>query len=325
MSSHQRKRPGGAADSRPAWKRSRLQPSSKGGTSQTELVDFEQSGSPALEPAARQLIDLISESSVPEVTIIISDDESPMDREQSQQQPHLSRASEKSAEPQERADEEEPREDDGEAEDSAALWASENEEEARDDNSARTENVLSPLHCEDDNPEDLEDSQPYPLGSRAAEKADEVPANENGEEPQDIELRPSGSLLCVICKSCYTQLHEVYERRRTNATLDRCQQVDGSGNGTGANYAPVADSGPAEQGAAEEGTARSHAQQGVVIRCPICMDFYSEIVQSGRLIVATMCGHLFCSGCLPVALETVGVCPTCRMELTPDLYFPIYI
>ncbi|NXL82766.1 RNF4 ligase, partial [Leptocoma aspasia] len=69
----------------------------------------------------------------------------------------------------------------------------------------------------------------------------------------------------------------------------------------------------------------SSAQQGVVIRCPICMEFYSEIVESGRLIVATMCGHVFCSECLPVALETVGMCPTCRVELTPDLYHPIYL
>ncbi|NXH00906.1 RNF4 ligase, partial [Loxia leucoptera] len=69
----------------------------------------------------------------------------------------------------------------------------------------------------------------------------------------------------------------------------------------------------------------SSAQQGVVIRCPICMDSYSEIVQSGRLLVATMCGHVFCSECLPVALETFGMCPTCRVELTPDLYIPIYI
>ena len=52
---------------------------------------------------------------------------------------------------------------------------------------------------------------------------------------------------------------------------------------------------------------------------------FFQIVQSGGLIVATMCGHLFCSGCLPVALETVGVCPTSQMELPPDLYFPIYI
>ncbi|NXR72090.1 RNF4 ligase, partial [Pycnonotus jocosus] len=69
----------------------------------------------------------------------------------------------------------------------------------------------------------------------------------------------------------------------------------------------------------------TRAQQGVVIRCPICMDFYSEIMQHGRQLVATMCGHVFCSRCLPVALETAGMCPTCRVELSPDLYIPIYL
>ncbi|NWW76196.1 RNF4 ligase, partial [Climacteris rufus] len=69
----------------------------------------------------------------------------------------------------------------------------------------------------------------------------------------------------------------------------------------------------------------SSPQQGVVIRCPICMDFYSEIVKSGRLLVATLCGHVFCSRCLPVALETAGMCPSCRTELTPELYIPLYL
>ncbi|NXF20316.1 RNF4 ligase, partial [Rhodinocichla rosea] len=112
-------------------------------------------------------------------------------------------------------------------------------------------------------------SRQHPLGSREAENAAEDLANDSEEELQDIELYvtdkmclqslisdtwPSGSLLCVICMSCY-----------------------------------------------------------------------SQIVRSGRLIVATMCGHVFCSECLPVALETIGMCPTCRVELTPDLYHPIYL
>ncbi|XP_053797687.1 uncharacterized protein LOC128787524 isoform X4 [Vidua chalybeata] len=180
MSSRQRKRPGGAIDSRPARKRSRLLPSSAGGTSQTEPRDLEESATPAFEPevidltgedtidltgkdvielrvedvidltgedvidltgeeevidltgeeevidltgedtvdlqgeevtdlTGEDVIDLTGESSEPEV-IIISDDESPMDREQSQQQLHLSRAS---AEPLARDDEEEPRDIDG--------------------------------------------------------------------------------------------------------------------------------------------------------------------------------------------------------------------
>ena len=52
--------------------------------------------------------------------------------------------------------------------------------------------------------QDLEDSQPYPLGSRAAENADEVPANENEEEPQDIELFVADkvSLQSLISDTC---------------------------------------------------------------------------------------------------------------------------
>ncbi|NWU16214.1 RNF4 ligase, partial [Cephalopterus ornatus] len=60
------------------------------------------------------------------------------------------------------------------------------------------------------------------------------------------------------------------------------------------------------------------------VRCPICMDFYSQIVQGERQIVSTLCGHLFCSRCLPVALETARACPTCRTELYPDAYHPIF-
>ncbi|NXA01965.1 RNF4 ligase, partial [Nesospiza acunhae] len=193
-----RKRPGGAVGSRPARKRSRLLPSSAGGTSQTEPRDLEESGAPAFGP---EFVDLTGESSESEV-IIISDNESSVvqDREQSQQ---------------------------------------------------------------------------YPLGSRETESSDELRASDNEEEPRDNnEYVTDGESL---------QLHLL------------------------------------------SSSVSSSAQQGVVIRCPICMDCYSEIVRSGRLIVATMCGHVFCSECLPVALETIGMCPTCRVELTPDLYHPIYI
>ncbi|NXU86469.1 RNF4 ligase, partial [Xiphorhynchus elegans] len=73
------------------------------------------------------------------------------------------------------------------------------------------------------------------------------------------------------------------------------------------------------------GSVLSRACPAGTIRCPICMDFYSEIVQSERLIVSTPCGHVFCSQCLPVALETTSTCPTCRTELTHSQYHPIYI
>ncbi|XP_048363185.1 E3 ubiquitin-protein ligase RNF4 [Sphaerodactylus townsendi] len=61
------------------------------------------------------------------------------------------------------------------------------------------------------------------------------------------------------------------------------------------------------------------------VSCPICMDIYSEIVQSGRLIVSTKCGHVFCSECLRDALRNANSCPTCRKKLGCKQYHPIYI
>ncbi|NXL14056.1 RNF4 ligase, partial [Setophaga kirtlandii] len=112
-----RKRPGGAVGSRPARKRSRLLPSSAGGTSQTEPRDLEESGAPAFEP---DIIDLTGESSEPEV-ITISDDESPVDREQNQQHPHVSSAAGNSTDLLARNDEEEPRDVDGYAREKVSL------------------------------------------------------------------------------------------------------------------------------------------------------------------------------------------------------------
>ncbi|XP_030001392.1 E3 ubiquitin-protein ligase RNF4 [Sphaeramia orbicularis] len=61
------------------------------------------------------------------------------------------------------------------------------------------------------------------------------------------------------------------------------------------------------------------------ISCPVCMDSYSEIVDSGRLVVSTKCGHVFCSQCLRDTLSRSHTCPTCRKKLTPRQYHPLYV
>ncbi|XP_053099376.1 E3 ubiquitin-protein ligase RNF4-like [Hemicordylus capensis] len=73
----------------------------------------------------------------------------------------------------------------------------------------------------------------------------------------------------------------------------------------------------------EDGIAGS--RRSGTVSCPICMDGYSEIVQSGRLIVSTKCGHVFCSQCLCDALRNASSCPTCRKKLGYKQYHPIYI
>ncbi|XP_041652920.1 RING finger protein 4 isoform X2 [Cheilinus undulatus] len=61
------------------------------------------------------------------------------------------------------------------------------------------------------------------------------------------------------------------------------------------------------------------------ISCPVCLDSYSEIVESGRLVVSTKCGHVFCSQCLRDSLTSSHTCPTCRKKLTHRQYHPLYI
>nr|XP_020441076.1 E3 ubiquitin-protein ligase RNF4 isoform X2 [Monopterus albus] len=61
------------------------------------------------------------------------------------------------------------------------------------------------------------------------------------------------------------------------------------------------------------------------ISCPVCLDSYSEIIESRRLVVSTKCGHVFCSQCLRDALTSSHTCPTCRKRLTHRQYHPLYI
>ncbi|XP_066574400.1 E3 ubiquitin-protein ligase RNF4 [Amia ocellicauda] len=73
-----------------------------------------------------------------------------------------------------------------------------------------------------------------------------------------------------------------------------------------------------------ESNSRTRATPGT-ISCPICMDTYGEIIESGRLIVSTKCGHLFCSQCIRDALKKSATCPACRKKLNHKQYHPIYI
>uniref|UniRef100_A0A8D2KT09 RING-type domain-containing protein n=1 Tax=Varanus komodoensis TaxID=61221 RepID=A0A8D2KT09_VARKO len=61
------------------------------------------------------------------------------------------------------------------------------------------------------------------------------------------------------------------------------------------------------------------------VSCPICMDGYADIIYSGRLIMSTKCGHIFCSQCLHESLRSANVCPTCRKKLNHKQCHPIYI
>ncbi|XP_023782201.1 uncharacterized protein LOC111928939 [Cyanistes caeruleus] len=125
-------------------------------------------------------------------------------------------------------------------------------------------------------------SPQQPRLSRASDNSPEPLERNNGEEPGEDD----GDWLLFEFDPPYwsdedSQLPEVHGEEKKTAALNSQEQVDGSANGSGANDAPVADAAPAEHGA-EEDTGSSAAEPGVVISCPICMDYYSEIMQSGR-------------------------------------------
>ncbi|XP_023782036.1 E3 ubiquitin-protein ligase CIP8-like isoform X2 [Cyanistes caeruleus] len=285
-------------------------------------------------------------------------DEDSQYREQNQQHSQLSRLAENSAGPLTTPDEEEPRVNDGaqpadpaspltteddnseeqdrelrqlhsqdsrEAENSAELWPRDDEEESRDNDDAWTASLISPPSPEDDNTEDWEESQQYPSDSRSDENSNQGLASRLQQEPRDLEFAPPGGPISPPnWEDDNAEFPEVHGEEQRTAALNSQEQVDGSADGTGANDAPVADAAPAEHGA-EEHAGTSAAEPGVVISCPICMDYYSEIMQNGRQLVTTVCGHVFCSACLPAALENTGMCPMCGVQLDPGLYFPIYL
>lgn len=69
-----------------------------------------------------------------------------------------------------------------------------------------------------------------------------------------------------------------------------------------------------------------NSSAGISIRCPVCLDGFPRITSTGRSLMSTVCGHIFCSRCLPVCIRTNGRCPTCRnvLFLPYDLH-PIFI
>ncbi|XP_020307911.1 E3 ubiquitin-protein ligase RNF4 [Oncorhynchus kisutch] len=73
-----------------------------------------------------------------------------------------------------------------------------------------------------------------------------------------------------------------------------------------------------------QASSRARSTPGTV-SCPVCMDAYAEIIESGRLVVSTKCGHLFCSHCLRDSLLRSHTCPTCRKKLIHKQCHPIYI
>ena len=61
------------------------------------------------------------------------------------------------------------------------------------------------------------------------------------------------------------------------------------------------------------------------ISCPVCLDPKSRVFETYRRMVSTLCGHIFCSRCLPTCIQNDGKCPTCRRPLKTNGYHSLFI
>jgi len=70
----------------------------------------------------------------------------------------------------------------------------------------------------------------------------------------------------------------------------------------------------------------SEQDAGLGLQCPVCLDPLADLKKSGISALATTCGHIFCSTCLPASLVAgAGKCPTCRHRISKKDYHKIFI
>ena len=69
-----------------------------------------------------------------------------------------------------------------------------------------------------------------------------------------------------------------------------------------------------DQGTKEAATSSVATKDVTALQCPVCLENLLKL-PPGQTTLATACGHLFCSACLPRALSSSASCPTCRANL----------
>ncbi|KAF2363367.1 Zinc finger RING-type [Trinorchestia longiramus] len=69
----------------------------------------------------------------------------------------------------------------------------------------------------------------------------------------------------------------------------------------------------------------SAGKDDIDISCPICFDSLADIKERRGHLVSTICGHLFCEGCLDAAVRRHKQCPKCRKKLTKRQFHKLYL
>uniref|UniRef100_A0A8C4VIU4 E3 ubiquitin-protein ligase RNF4 n=1 Tax=Gopherus evgoodei TaxID=1825980 RepID=A0A8C4VIU4_9SAUR len=160
-----------------------------------------------------------------------------------------------------------------------------------------------------------------------ASEAEPIELEESaGEEVVDLTCESSEPVVVDLTHNDSVVVKNQRERNlglRSQQQSDSCVLSSDDEDESRDNDVYVTNKVSGELGTLEDETASSRPSG--TVSCPICMDGYSEIIQSGRLIVSTKCGHVFCSQCLRDSLRNANSCPTCRKKLNHKQYHPIYI
>uniref|UniRef100_A0A8D0EL57 Ring finger protein 4 n=1 Tax=Strix occidentalis caurina TaxID=311401 RepID=A0A8D0EL57_STROC len=149
------------------------------------------------------------------------------------------------------------------------------------------------------------EAEPIELEESAGEEVVDLTCESS--EPVVVDLTHNDS---VVVSQNQQQRRNL--RLRSQRQSDSCVLSSDDEDETRDNDVYVTDKVSQELGSLEDETASSKY---------VCL----MIVQSGRLIVSTKCGHVFCSQCLRDSLRNANSCPTCRKKLTHRQYHPIYI
>ncbi|XP_069488215.1 E3 ubiquitin-protein ligase RNF4 isoform X2 [Ambystoma mexicanum] len=160
-----------------------------------------------------------------------------------------------------------------------------------------------------------------------ATQTEPIELEENSDEVVDLTCEPSpdAAIVDLTHNDSVVFVGEETRRRRstrrTQQHLDSCVLSSGEEDSEG----DVCVTSSLSTFLTTLGSGTSSPRPPGTVSCPICMDIHTEIIQNGRLMVATKCGHIFCSQCLRDALKNSSTCPTCRKKLTQKQYHPIYI
>ncbi|XP_075050356.1 E3 ubiquitin-protein ligase RNF4 [Mixophyes fleayi] len=158
--------------------------------------------------------------------------------------------------------------------------------------------------------------------STMAESTEPIELEESGEEVVDLTCESYESVVVDLTHNDSVVIVEEHQSRRGNGSRTSTQAASCI---LSSDDEDLRDMDMLVSGRKSRDLPSTDRSTAGNVSCPICLDGYSEITQSGRLIVSTKCGHIFCSQCLRDALKNVTSCPTCRKKLTHKQYHPIYI